>query len=168
LVFFPDFLISHRLIYIEYNQAGLELHFLICFVYFPISNRFMFVENFSWFLTNLENSKNKKLINSFTATLLWKISHSGYSKFRTRIGGVMVSLLASSAVDRRFEPRSGQTKDYKIGICCFSAKHAALRRNNKNWLARNQNNVSEWSNMSTRGLLFQWARTIQIQLSVVV
>jgi hypothetical protein len=36
--------------------------------------------------------------------------------------------VASSAVDRGFEPRSGQTKDYKSGICCFSAKHAALRR----------------------------------------
>jgi hypothetical protein len=24
-----------------------------------------------------------------------------------------------------------QTKDYKIGICCFSAKHAVLRRKNK-------------------------------------
>jgi len=35
------------------------------------------------------------------------------------------------AVDRGFEPRSGQTKDYKIGISCFSAKHAALRRNSK-------------------------------------
>ena len=35
-----------------------------------------------------------------------------------------------------FDPRSGQTKDYKIGICCFSAKHAALRRNSKDWLAR--------------------------------
>ena len=23
---------------------------------------------------------------------------------------------------------SGQTKAYEIGICCFSAKHAALRR----------------------------------------
>ena len=55
----------------------------------------------------------------------------------------MVSLLASSAVDRGFDPRSGQTKDYKIGICCFSAKHAALRRKSKDWLARNQNNVSE-------------------------
>jgi hypothetical protein len=32
------------------------------------------------------------------------------------IGGVMISVLASSAVDRRFEPRSGQTKDYEIGI----------------------------------------------------
>ena len=71
------------------------------------------------------------------------------------IGGVMVSVLASSAVDCGFEPRSGQTKDYKIGICCFSAKHAAIRRKSKDWLARNQNNVSEWSDMSTRGLLLQ-------------
>jgi hypothetical protein len=42
-----------------------------------------------------------------------------------RIGGVMVSLLALSAVDHGFESGSDQTKDYKIGICCFSAKHAA-------------------------------------------
>ena len=47
------------------------------------------------------------------------------------IAGVMVSVLASSAVDRGFKPRSGQTKDYKIGICCFPAKHAALRRKSK-------------------------------------
>ena len=72
-----------------------------------------------------------------------------------RIGGVMVSVLASSAVDHEVEHRSGQTKDYEIGICCFSAKHAALRRKSKDWLARNQNNVSEWSNMSTRRLLFE-------------
>jgi len=49
----------------------------------------------------------------------------------------------------------GKTKDYKIGICCFSAKHAALRRNSKDWLARNQDNVSEWGDMSIRELLFQ-------------
>ena len=67
----------------------------------------------------------------------------------------MVSVLASSAVDRGFKPRSGQTKDYKIGICCFSAKHTPLRSESKDWLARNQNNVSEWSDMSTRGLSFQ-------------
>jgi len=67
----------------------------------------------------------------------------------------MASLLASSVVDLVFErPRSGQTKDYEIGICCFSAKHAALRSKSKDWLARNQNNASEWSDMSTRGLLF--------------
>jgi hypothetical protein len=45
----------------------------------------------------------------------------------------MVSVLASSVVDRGFKPRSGQTKDYKIGICCFSTKHAALRRKSKEW-----------------------------------
>ena len=67
----------------------------------------------------------------------------------------MVSMLASCAVDRGFEPWSGQTKDFKIGICCFSAKHAAFRRKSKDGLAQNQNNVSEWSDMSTRGLLFQ-------------
>jgi hypothetical protein len=33
----------------------------------------------------------------------------------------MVNVLASNAVDRGFEHRSTQTKDYKIGICCFSA-----------------------------------------------
>ena len=62
----------------------------------------------------------------------------------------MVGVLASSAVDHGFEPRSGQTKDYKIGISCFSVKHAALWRKSKNLLVRNQNNVLEWSDMSTR------------------
>ena len=54
----------------------------------------------------------------------------------------MVSMLASSAVDRGFEPRSDQ--DYKIGICCFSANYAALRRKSK----ENQDNVFEWGDMS--------------------
>ena len=40
----------------------------------------------------------------------------------------MVSVLASSALDRGFEPRSGQTIDYAIGICYFSANHTAIRR----------------------------------------
>jgi hypothetical protein len=39
-----------------------------------------------------------------------------------RNGGVMISVLAPSAVDFGFEPRSGQTKDYNICICCFSVK----------------------------------------------
>jgi hypothetical protein len=78
-----------------------------------------------------------------------------HTRLLNRIGGVIVSVLASSTVDRGFEPRSRQTKDYKIGICCFSAKHAALRKKSKNWLARNQINVSAWSNMSNRRPLFQ-------------
>jgi hypothetical protein len=67
-----------------------------------------------------------------------------------------------------FESQSGQTKDYQIIICYFSAKHATLRPNSKDWLARNLDNVSQWSDMSVHGLLFPWACTIKIQLSMLV
>jgi hypothetical protein len=39
-----------------------------------------------------------------------------------RIGCVIVRVLASSVVYLGLEPQLGQTKDYKIGICCFSDK----------------------------------------------
>jgi hypothetical protein len=55
----------------------------------------------------------------------------------------------------------GETKDYTIGICCFSAKHTTLRRKSKYLLVRNQDNLFERGDMSIRGLLFQWASTIQ-------
>ena len=42
----------------------------------------------------------------------------------------MVSVLSSSAVDRGFETRSAQTK-HKICMCCFSDKHAALKKLSK-------------------------------------
>jgi hypothetical protein len=35
--------------------------------------------------------------------------------------GVIVHMLASRAVDQGFEPRPGQTKDYKIDISFISA-----------------------------------------------
>ena len=87
---------------------------------------------------------------------------------QNHIRGVMSSVLVSSSVDCGYEPWLGQTKDNKIGICCFSAKHAALRGQNKDWLARNLDNVSEWGDMSIRELLFQWANTTKIQLSMLV
>jgi hypothetical protein len=49
-------------------------------------------------------------------------------------------------VDRGFKPRLDQTKDYTIGIFCFSTKHTGLRSKIKQWLDRYQDNVSEWSN----------------------
>ena len=73
-------------------------------------------------------------------------------KIRSRIGSVMVNVLASSAIACGYESQSGQTKEYEIGICCFSTKNTSLRRKSKDWLARNQNNVSEWSDISTRWL----------------
>ena len=48
----------------------------------------------------------------------------------------MVSVLSLSAVvDRGFVSCTGQIKDNEISMCCFSAKHAALRKNNKDWLS---------------------------------
>ena len=67
----------------------------------------------------------------------------------------MVSVLASSVVDRVFEPWLSQAKDYEIDICCFSPKHAVLSSKNKDWLARNQDDVSEWGDVSICGLMFQ-------------
>jgi hypothetical protein len=59
-----------------------------------------------------------------------------------------VIMLVSSAIGHVFEPWSGQIKDDKIGISCFSTNHAVLRRKSKNWLARNQDNVFDWGDMS--------------------
>jgi hypothetical protein len=64
-------------------------------------------------------------------------------------------MLASSAKDSGFETRSGQAKDYKIGICCFFARHTALGSRITDWFDQNQNNVSEWSDFSTHRLLIQ-------------
>ena len=117
--------------------------------------------HFVWIMKR-KIKQSLEMVNNFTNMKYL----SQLSSLWNRIGGVMVSVLATSVVDRVFEPRSGQTKDYKIGICCFSAKHVALRRKSKDWLARNQNNVFEWNDMSTLGLFFQWASTIKIQLGV--
>jgi hypothetical protein len=47
-----------------------------------------------------------------------------------RIGGVMASVPVSSVVDRGFEPRSGQTKDYLIWylllLCIIRKKEQKL------------------------------------------
>jgi hypothetical protein len=50
----------------------------------------------------------------------------------------------------RFQPRTGQTKDYTIDISYFSAKLAVLRsKSNKDY----QDNMSERGNMSTRNIV---------------
>lgn len=58
-------------------------------------------------------------------------------------------VLASSAIYRVFESLSDQIKDYKFGMCCFSAKHETLRSKSNDWLAQNQDYVYEWIDMST-------------------
>jgi hypothetical protein len=43
----------------------------------------------------------------------------------------MVRVLNMSAVVHWFEPRSGETKDYTIDICCFYVKYKTLRSKSK-------------------------------------
>ena len=73
--------------------------------------------------------------------------------FYTNYYYAMVSVFASSEVDRGFESRSGQIKEHTHGMCCFSTNHVAFRRKIKDWLAQNLDNMSEWGEMSICGLL---------------
>ena len=54
-----------------------------------------------------------------------------------------------------------QTKDYQLVFVAYNAKHAELRKKSKDWLARNQDNVSEFNDMYIRGLLFPLANAIE-------
>ena len=69
--------------------------------------------------------------------------------------GVMVGMFPLSVVDRRFESRSGQTKNYEIVFCLFFAKRVSVISKNNDSLAKNQYiYISEWTHKSTDGLLF--------------
>ena len=80
---------------------------------------------------------NQRLEQEFDASVIPTAPNVPYkgkllmSLLPNGIGGVMVTVLASSAVDCGFKSHSCQTKDYKMCICCFSAKHAALRSKSK-------------------------------------
>ena len=50
----------------------------------------------------------------------------------------MINVITSGVVAHGFELPTSQTKDYKIDVCCFSAKLAALRRYSKDGSARNE------------------------------
>ena len=54
-----------------------------------------------------------------------------------------------------------------IGIVmALATSLLSTHHNCKDWLAQNQDNVSDWSDMSTRGLLLQCASAIKIQLNL--
>ena len=48
-----------------------------------------------------------------------------------RIGGAMVNVIDLCAADHGFEPRSGQTREYKISTCCYPTNHALSNINSK-------------------------------------
>ena len=73
-----------------------------------------------------------------------------YSHFTCATGMLIVN---SIVIDRGFESSSVQTTD-------------KIRNKSEDWVARNQYNVSEWSDMSTHTV--QWTSTIKILLTVLV
>jgi len=76
--------------------------------------------------------------------------------FDLNVNNTMFAIVQhNTGLNHGFECSSGKTKDYKIDICCFSAKYAAIKSKSKHWLAWNQYNVFEWSNMPNCGLLVE-------------
>jgi hypothetical protein len=61
-----------------------------------------------------------------------------------------------------------QLVDFLTCGCESNGSFFAFRRKSKDQLTWNQKNVSEWSEMYTRGLLFQCAGTVKIQPIVFV
>jgi hypothetical protein len=90
--------------------------------------------NTKWAIFQLYHGENKYLIRWQWCLLC--------------IGDTMISVLASCAIVYVFKFWSDQTKDWNWYMLLI--EHAALRRKSKDWLAWNQDNVSEWSDMSTR------------------
>ena len=95
------------------------------------------------------------------------IEFTNHTCTKNLIGGIMVSMLTSNGVDHGCEPRLGHNEDYEIGICSKYQFHSLcydplkifttiplstqlLRNKTKGWLDRNQDNVSEWSEMTIR------------------
>ena len=65
----------------------------------------------------------------------------------------MTGVLVLVVVERGFEPRSVNTKTIKfVFVASTLSTHPFKRRNNKDWLAWNRDNMSVWSDMSTIGL----------------
>ena len=83
-----------------------------------------------------------------------KVYSRGNINQKHRIGGVMVSVLASSAIDRGFEPRSGQPSTITLVFVAStkSTQHYGERAKT-GWLGI-RIMCPEWSDMSFRELFF--------------
>ena len=79
----------------------------------------------SWIVDN-------QYICSFTFILLALWIRNKHQFYSNHISGVMVNVFALSAVGLWFKPRSGQTNDYKIDICCIKEKEQRRARNQEN------------------------------------
>ena len=83
-----------------------------------IKPSFLAYESFIIMFGKEENMNNKQALCRVKRSLYENIVYYLFCLlFVDHIGGVIDRVTASGVVDREFEPRSGQTKYYKIGIC---------------------------------------------------
>ena len=71
-----------------------------------------------------------------------KFEEKKVNLFSKCLGGLVVTCLSRVQEVMGSIPRPGQTKDLKIGICCFSTKHVASGSKNNDLSDRSRNNVS--------------------------
>jgi hypothetical protein len=125
----------------KYICPGKQIVFFTLFYYIEFHKIRLYMHNQTWL----------KLPYSMLYIILF---YSGFDldNFCSRLNH-MLGLLVSNSV---------------LSICHFSTMHTTVRSNCKDWLAWNQDNVSEWNKLSIQRLLFQWDFTIKIQLSMLV
>lgn len=68
-----------------------------------------------------------------------------------RFGGAMVSVLAAGEALFRFDPERVKPKTIKL---VFIEKKTSFRSKRLDWWACSLENMPEWKDMSTHGLLF--------------
>ena len=95
-----------------------------------------------WYKWQLQDLGGPKRVSPFSyktfKNLLVFFKYKAKTKLLYRYGNILITQKKSSnkgyhidgvigsVVDRALVPRSYQTENYEISICCFSAKHAAL------------------------------------------
>ena len=97
------------------NNKTVLLSFYAVLFYIDLSQSFLFILYYNSFTVYQSFFLSTKI-------LPWKSNSGG-----------MFNVLALSAVYREFDPLMCQTKKYKIGICCFSAKHSIFRGKSKDF-----------------------------------
>jgi hypothetical protein len=99
-------------------------------------------------ITKKNGTLSKKIKIKFSK-IYYSMNHNNFLPLKLKIYPISGIAIKTFFAQKRHYGRSW-VQDYKIGMFCFSTKYKALRRKSKDWLAQNQDNVSEWE-----GLLFQ-------------
>jgi len=111
----------------------------------------MWARNINYYSGRIGTVRTMRNIFLIIITMyMWSLKHREYIDLTPiRIGVVIGSMLALDVVGCGFEPRWGKTKIIKFAFALI------IKEQQQRLIDTNQDKVSEWSDMSTRGLLVQ-------------